>query len=138
MTRNLSTTSGITSRKRSTSSSVEDRPRVTRSEPCAISAGIPIPSKTCDGSSDDDVHADPLEQEKPSASRSKRMDSPSMNSKETLTLLGETFRRMSVEFRVRYALNDAVDQTIAQTCLAFCLAFKGFNSKFESFAKPTA
>ena len=61
---------------------------VRRRDPCAISCGRPIASNTWDGSSDPDVHADPLDAQIPFISSLIRSDSPSTNWKLKLALFG--------------------------------------------------
>ena len=46
---------------KSTSSRVVSSEIVSLTEPCAISCGSPIARRTCEGSSEPEVHADPLE-----------------------------------------------------------------------------
>ena len=45
-------------------------------------------SKTCEGSSEPDVHAEPLEPQTPFWSSKMSIDSPSINLKHTFTLFG--------------------------------------------------
>ena len=59
--RSFSTSRGSTSTTRSTSSSVENSPRLKRSEFCVRCAGRPIARSTCDGSSVPDEQADPVD-----------------------------------------------------------------------------
>ena len=66
-------------------------PNVTLSEPCAISCGKPIAKSTCDGSSEPDVHAEPLEAHIPLASKYKSNDSPSINLNDILAFPGNLF-----------------------------------------------
>ena len=72
----------------SISSSVLSLPVESRRLPWARSMGTPIAFSTWDGSSEDEVQADPLEAPIPSMSRLSRIDSPSMYSKTKLALLG--------------------------------------------------
>src|SRR5260370_9355204 len=73
----------------STSSSVLSLPSVRRRLPCANSTGRCIASSTCDGSTEPEVHAEPVEAAIPSRSRLSRIDSPSTPSKTKLALLGK-------------------------------------------------
>lgn len=66
-------------------------PKVILNDPCAISCDNPIARRTCDGSNDPDVHADPLEPQIPFASKFSNKDSPSINSKEILAFPGNLF-----------------------------------------------
>ena len=59
-----------------------------RSEPCAISCGRPIASKTWDGSSEPDVHALPLDAHIPFKSKLRSKPSPSINLNDIFELPG--------------------------------------------------
>ena len=65
---------GSTARKRSTSSAVVSRDSDTRTLPWV---STPIATSTCDGSSDDEVHDEPLDTSKPSSSSARTSCSPS-------------------------------------------------------------
>ena len=60
-------------------SSVVSSPRVSLTEPCAISWGSPRASSTWEGSSEPEVQAEPDEAAMPFISSISSMDSPSMN-----------------------------------------------------------
>ena len=64
-----------------------ERPKENLIEPCAISESMPIALRTWEGSKDPDVQAEPVETAIPSKSNIKRIDSPSISSKEMLTML---------------------------------------------------
>src|SRR5205085_10265579 len=72
----------------STSVLVFALPSVRRRLPCASSTGMPIAISTCDGSTEPEVHAEPVDAAIPSKSRLSRIDSPSTPSKQKLALLG--------------------------------------------------
>src|SRR5947209_19054600 len=86
--RSFSTIPGRVDNTVSISSSVFALPSVRRRLPCASSTGMPIAISTCDGSTEPDVHAEPVEAAIPSRSRLSRIDSPSTPSKQKLALFG--------------------------------------------------
>src|SRR5580765_5826978 len=86
--RSFSTSLGSTSTTRSTSSGVENIPRLKRREFCVRWEGRPIAFSTCDGSSVPDEHADPVETATPSRSSAMRSDSASVRSKLMFVVLG--------------------------------------------------
>src|SRR5207244_3232887 len=59
VTRSLATTSGTTASAASMSAYVDAYPRENRTDESARSRGIPIASKTCDGSTAPELHAEP-------------------------------------------------------------------------------
>src|SRR3990172_2053084 len=80
--RSRDTIPGSMSSTYSISSRVLSLPTASRGLPRASSSGTPIAVSTCDGSSDPDVQAEPLEAAMPARSSAMRIASPSMNSKQ--------------------------------------------------------
>ena len=68
-------------------------PSVSRRLPWACSCFIPSDIRTCDGSSEPDVHALPDDAQIPCISSSRIIDSPSIPSKDTFTLFGRRLVR---------------------------------------------
>jgi len=62
--------------------------RLKRIDPCAAVNGTPMALRTCEGSRDPEVQADPDEAQIPRSERRRRIDSPSTYSKLTLTVFG--------------------------------------------------
>ena len=67
-------------------------PMLNLREPWATSCTLPMARSTCDGSSDPDVQAEPDDAWIPLSSRRSKSDSPSIPSKQKLTLPGSLFR----------------------------------------------
>lgn len=65
--RRFATMPGNTSRMRSTSASVLQRPKEKRTDPCTAVNGIFMAVSTCEGSSEPEVHADPLDAQIPAS-----------------------------------------------------------------------
>src|SRR5579885_3917668 len=86
--RNFSTMPGNAAISISISCSVFSLPKVRRRLPCDHSGGSPIATRTCEGSTEPEVQAEPVEAAKPNRSRLSRIDSPSTPSKQKLALLG--------------------------------------------------
>jgi hypothetical protein len=84
----LATRVGSTPTTKSTSSAVEPGPRLKRSELRDRALEKPIARNTCDGSSEPDEHADPVDTATPSRSRAIRRDSASTPSKLMFVVLG--------------------------------------------------
>ena len=72
----------------SISASVVFLPREKRTVPCAKRGGKPSAARTCDGSIEPEVHAEPVETQIPSISNRKMRLSPSTFSKEMLSVPG--------------------------------------------------
>src|SRR3989344_5043924 len=89
--RSHSTVAGKTSKTWSNSSLVVRQPSENLIELWANSYGFPNAKITCDGSSDSDVHAEPVEKEIPFASKYNTSASPSISRIETFTLFGRRF-----------------------------------------------
>jgi len=117
---NLSTILGSLFITVSISSSVFSSPIVSRNEPWAISSGRPIASNTCDGSILPAVHAEPLDTQIPSMSRLNISDSPSTNSKETLTFPGSLF--IGCPFRRVYGILSipSISLSLSIVCFFMC------------------
>ena len=76
--RSLETIPGSTSMTRAICSSVVHRPRENLIDPWAISCESPMASSTWEGSSVEEVQAEPVEAAIPSMSSDRSIDSPSM------------------------------------------------------------
>src|SRR3990167_11310614 len=81
--------------------SLVQRPKENLNEPWARSCGRPIASRTWEGSKELEVQAEPVEAARPSISRFKSIDSPSIYSKDIFTLLGNR----DLEWPLRYTLS---------------------------------
>ena len=90
---------------RSMSSMVFSSSRVSRREPWATSWGRPMASRTWLGSREPEVHADPEDAATPLSSSRSRRDSPSMPSKQKLTLPGR--RRSRSPFSSEWGMGDS-------------------------------
>ena len=110
---------------------------VRRRDPCAISCGRPIASNTWDGSSDPDVHADPLDAQIPFISSLIRSDSPSTNWKLKLALFGR--RSVLCPFRRQYGISFrtlSIRQSL--TSLSFAVLYSIFAAaRFAAVPIPT-
>ena len=73
---------------RSISCCVLSLPKENRMVPCASTALNPIALRTWEGSDEPVAHAEPVDAQIPSRSRWSRIDSPSMEAKLTLDVLG--------------------------------------------------
>ncbi len=93
-------------------------------------------SSTWDGSRDPEVQAEPLEAQIPLLSSRIRSDSPSINWKLKLALLGSRVRGMSVKPAVGDLRQHPVDQVIPQPDLLPAPLFHGVSRKAGRRPKP--
>src|SRR5215470_6150063 len=79
---------GRISRTYSISASVVPRPRLQRKAPCRYGPGTPMARNTCEGSSEPELQAEPVDSATPCRSRLIIRASPSTPAKATLVVLG--------------------------------------------------
>ena len=96
---------------RSTSSSVENNPRLNRNEFCVRCGGSPIARRTCDGSSVPDEHADPVDTAIPSRSSAISRLSASTRSK---LMFGTSILDYSSRLRIAQHGFESVTQKLAR------------------------
>ena len=79
--------------------------------PNAVTGGMPIAVRTCDGSMAPEVQAEPEATATPSISSERMIDSPSIPGKDRLTVWGSLFLRepFSLASDIRLALDQDIE-----------------------------